>query len=56
MPTKLKKYRVTLVVVIPPGQEDYVLQSIEQGMEFDKPAGEGILEYYIQPEDEGAEA
>ena len=46
----LQSYRVTMVVAVPPGQEDYILQSIEQGMEFNEAAGEGILEYNIQPE------
>jgi len=46
----LVNYRVTMLVAVPPGQEDYILQSIEQGMEFNEAAGEGILEYDIQEE------
>ena len=46
----LSNYRVTMVVALPPGQEDYILESIELGMEFDELAGEGILEYDVREE------
>ena len=46
----VQTYRVTMLIAVPPGQEDYILQSIEQGMEFDEAAGEGILEYDIREE------
>jgi hypothetical protein len=42
-------YKVTMVVALEPGQEEYILNSIEDGMEFDEEAGEGIVEYNVQP-------
>ena len=44
----VRNYRVTMLVAVLPGQEEYILESIEQGMEFMEGAGEGILEYDIQ--------
>jgi len=44
----VRNYRVTMLVAVLPGQEEYILESIEQGMEFMEGAGEGILEYNIQ--------
>ena len=47
---ELSNYRVTMLVALPPGQEDYILESIELGMEFDELSGEGILEYDVREE------
>ena len=44
----LKDFRVTVVVRVPERSVEYVLNSIEDGMEFDEEAGEGILSYDVQ--------
>ena len=49
-PGGLQTYRVTMLVAVAPGQEEYILNSIEDGMEFDEDMGEGILEYDIRAE------
>lgn len=46
----LQTYRVTMLVAVAPGQEEYILNSIEDGMEFDEDMGEGVLEYDIRAE------
>ena len=46
----LQNYRVTMLIALPPGQEEYILPSIQDGMELDEAAGEGILEYDVRPE------
>jgi len=46
----LQTYRVTMLVAIPPGSKEYILSSIEDGMDFDPTTGEGILEYDIRQE------
>ena len=40
-------YRVIMLVAVKPGGEEYILNSIEDGMEFDEEAGEGIIEYSV---------
>ncbi len=45
---ELKDFKVTLVVRVPARSVEYVLNSIEDGMEFDEEAGEGILSYEAQ--------
>ena len=49
-PGGVQAYRVTMLVAVAPGQEEYILNSIEEGMEFDEEAGEGILEYDVRAE------
>ena len=49
-PGGLQTYRVTMLVAVAPGQEEYILNSIEDGMEFDEEMGEGIIEYDIKAE------
>jgi hypothetical protein len=49
-PEGLQTYRVTMLVAVAPGQEEYILNSIEDGMEFDEDMGEGVLEYDIKAE------
>ena len=49
-PEGVQTYRVTMLVAVAPGQEEYILNSIEDGMEFDEEAGEGILEYDVKAE------
>ena len=49
-PGGLQTYRVTMLVAVAPGQEEYILNSIEDGMEFDEDMGEGVLEYDIRAE------
>ena len=44
-------YRISILVAVQEGQEEYILNSIEDGMEFDEEAGEGIIEYSIKPEE-----
>ena len=46
----LQNYRVTMLIALPPGQEEYILPSIQDGMELDEAIGEGILEYDVRPE------
>jgi hypothetical protein len=46
----LQTFRVTMLVAVAPGQEGYILNSIEDGMEFDKDMGEGVLQYDIKEE------
>ena len=46
----LQNYRVTMVIALPPGQEQYILSSIQDGMELDEAAGEAILEYDVRSE------
>ena len=46
----LRNYRVTMLIALPPGQEEYILPSIQDGMELDEAMGEGILEYDVRPE------
>jgi len=41
-------FKVHMLVAVEPGQEEYILNSIEDGMQFDEEAGEGIVEYDIQ--------
>jgi hypothetical protein len=43
-------YRVTMVIAVAEDSSDYILQSVEDGMEFDEANGEGILEYDIKQE------
>lgn len=45
---ELKDFRVTVVVRVPARSVEYVLNSIEDGMEFDEEVGEGILSYDVQ--------
>ena len=49
-PGGVQNYRITMLVAVAPGQEEYILNSIEDGMEFDEEAGEGILEYDVKAE------
>ena len=49
-PVGLQNYRVSMVIALPPGQEQYILSSIQDGMELDEAAGEAILEYDVRPE------
>ena len=49
-PEGLQTYRVTMLVAVAPGQEEYILNSIKDGMEFDEDMGEGVLEYDIKAE------
>ncbi len=43
-------YDITITVAIAKGENpSYIQQSIEDGMEFDKAAGEGILDFDIRP-------
>ena len=49
-PGGLQNYRVSMVIALPPGQEQYILSSIQDGMELDEAAGEAILEYDVRPE------
>ena len=49
----LQTYKVEMLVAIPPGAEEYILNSIEDGMEFDVSAGEGIIEYSVRQTDGG---
>ena len=49
-PSGLQNYRVSMVIALPPGQEQYILSSIQDGMELDEAAGEAILEYDVRPE------
>ena len=49
-PGGTQMYRVTMLVAVQPGAEEYILPSIEEGMEFDEAAGEGIVEYDVRPE------
>jgi len=42
-------YRISMVVAVSDNPA-YIQQSIEDGMEFNAEAGEGILEYDIRPE------
>ena len=44
----LKDFEVTLVVRVPARSIEYVINSIEDGMDFDYDAGEGILESNIK--------
>jgi len=43
-------FRVNMLVAVKDGAEEYILNSIEEGMEFDEDGGEGIIEYDIQVE------
>ena len=43
-------YRISMVVAVEEGSVDAIQGSIEDGMEFNKEDGEGILEYDIKPE------
>lgn len=45
---ELKDFRITLTVRVPARSVEYVLNSIEDGMEFDEEIGEGILHYDVQ--------
>ena len=49
-PGGLQTYRITMLVAVAPGQEEYILNSIEDGMEFDEDMGEGVLEYDVRAE------
>ena len=44
----LKDFEVTLVVRVPARSVEYVINAVEEGMEFDYDAGEGILESNIK--------
>ena len=44
----LRAFKITLTIRVPEGSEDYILNSIQDGMEFDEEAGEGILRYDVQ--------
>ena len=43
-------YRISMVVAVAEDSVDAIQGSIEDGMEFNKEDGEGILEYDIRPE------
>lgn len=45
---ELKDFRITMTVRVPARSVEYVLNSIEDGMEFDEEIGEGILHYDVQ--------
>ena len=45
---ELKDFRITMTVRVPARAVEYVLNSIEDGMEFDEEIGEGILHYDVQ--------
>ena len=49
----LQTYKLTMLFACKPGDEEYILNSIEEGMEFDETAGEGILEYDVKQETGG---
>jgi len=44
----LEDFKITMTVRVPARSVDYVLNSIEDGMEFDEEEGEGILHYDVQ--------
>ena len=44
-------FRVDMLVAVRDGAEEYILSSIEDGMEFDADGGEGIIEYSVQKEE-----
>ena len=44
-------FRVNMLVAVPDGAEEYILSSIEEGMEFDEDGGEGIIEYSVEREE-----
>ena len=44
----LKDFKITMTVRVPARSVEYVLNSIEDGMEFDEEIGEGILHYDVQ--------
>jgi len=45
----IQTYRITMLIAVAPGSEEYILESIQQGMEFDEDMGEGIIEYDVEP-------
>lgn len=45
---ELKDFKITMTVRVPARSVEYVLNSIEDGMEFDEEIGEGILHYDVQ--------
>ena len=45
---QVKTYKITMIIAVNQGSAKYIPVSIEDGMEFDRDAGEGILEYSIQ--------
>ena len=44
-------FRVNMLVAVPDGAEEYILSSIEEGMEFDEDGGEGIIGYSVEREE-----
>ena len=44
----LKDFKITMTVRVPARSVEYVLNSIEDGMEFDEEIGEGILNYEVR--------
>ncbi len=50
---RVEVYRISMVVAVAEDAVDAIHGSIEDGMEFNKDDGEGILEYDIKPETVG---
>lgn len=46
MSTDIKKYQITITLNAYEGTEEYILASINEGMDFEE--GEGIVEYSIE--------
>ena len=44
---ELKDFKNTMTVRVPAHAVEYVINSVEDGMEFDEEAGEGILNYSV---------
>ncbi len=44
---ELKDFKITMTVRVPAHAVEYVINSVEDGMEFDEEAGEGILNYSV---------
>ena len=44
---ELKDFKITMTVRVPAHAVEYVINSVEVGMEFDEEAGEGILNYSV---------
>jgi hypothetical protein len=45
---ELRDFKITMTIRVPAGAVEYVLSSIEDGMEFDEDVGEGILHWDVQ--------
>ena len=45
---QLRDFEITMTVRVPARSVEYVLNSIEDGMEFDEEIGEGILHYDVK--------